>query len=168
MIRPGIDLAWTRWLWRFRAAAGKRQYEHGVRALMYLNARTMELFDQLAGSGVEFEMHAAGVLALARDRGHMSWFTQLFEELTALGYQGAVSELSAAEIRAVEPAVSDEAAAGTLTSIDRHVQPNSLTEGLVADLRQTGRRATRAHAGARPAPPPRRLERRHTGRDPLG
>ena len=83
-------------------------------------------------------MHAAGVLALARDRGHMSWFTQLFEELTALGYQGAVSELSAAEIRAVEPAVSDEAAAGVLTSIDRHVQPNSLTEGLVADLRQRG------------------------------
>ena len=135
---------------------------------MYLNARTMELFDQLARSGVEFEMHAAGVLALARDRGHMSWFTQLFEELTALGYQGAVSELSAAEIRAVEPAVSDEAAAGALTSIDRHVQPNSLTEGLVADLRKRGVVLREHTPVARPAPPARRLERRHTGRDPLG
>jgi len=138
VIRPGLDMSWMRWLWRFRSAAGKRQYEQGVRALMYLNSRTMELFDQLVESGVEFEMHAAGVLALARDRGHMSWFTQLFEELRALGYQGAISELSATEIRAVEPAVSDAAGAGALTSLDRHVQPNSLTAGLVADLRRSG------------------------------
>ena len=66
---------------------------------MYLNARTMELFDQLVGQGVEFEMHAAGVLAVARDRGHMSWFTQLFAELRSLGYTGDITELSAAEVR---------------------------------------------------------------------
>ena len=138
VIRPGFDLAWMRWLWRFRSAAGARPYEHGVRALMYLNARTMELFDQLAAGGVEFEMHAAGVLAVARSRAHLSWFTQLFRELEALGYEGDLTELSPAEIRAAEPAVSDVAAAGALTSVDRHVQPGSLTAGLVADLRRRG------------------------------
>jgi len=138
VIRPGLDMSWIRWLWRFRAAAGRLQYEQGVRALMNLNLRTIELFDQLVESGVEFEMHAAGVLAVARDRGHMSWFTQLFGELTSLGYKGEMAELSAAEIRAVEPALSRAVAAGVLTSIDRHVEPDSLIRGLVADLRRRG------------------------------
>ncbi len=138
VIRPGLDTEWIRWLWRFRSAAGKAEYERGVRALMHLNARTMELFDQLVDNGVDFEMHAAGILALARDRRHMSWFTQLFAQLTALGYRGGITELSGAEICAVEPAVSEVAGAGALTSVDRHVQPNSLTSGLVADLRRRG------------------------------
>ena len=138
VIRPGLDWEWIRWLWRFRAAASRGEYERGVRALMHLNSRTMELFDQLVDNGVEFEMHAAGILALARERHHMSWFTQLFDQLRALGYKGDITELSPADIRAVEPAVSERAGAGALTSVDRHVQPNSLTAGLVADLRRRG------------------------------
>lgn len=138
VIRPSLDLSWIRWLWRFRAAASRERYERGVRALLGLNGRTMALFDELSAAGVEFEMHSAGVLALARSREHMSWFIRLFAELDRLGYPGEVRELGGSELRALEPAVAEEVSVGVLTSLDRHVQPDSFVRGLGAALSREG------------------------------
>lgn len=148
VIRPSLDLSWLRWLWRFRAAAGPRRYESGVKAFLELNTRTMDLFDELAAAGVEFEMHSTGVLALARSRSHMSWFLRLFEELARLGYPGEIREMSRAELAEVEPAAGGVASVGVLTSVDRHVQPDSLVRGLVEALGKEGAHL-RPHAGVR-------------------
>ncbi len=138
VIRPTVDPSWIRWLWRFRAAAALTSYERGVRALMQLNERTLDLFDEYQDSGVAFEMHSAGILALARDRDHLSWFSQLFKELGQLGFKGDITFLSGAEAREREPAVGDSVGSAALTSIDRHVHPESLTRGLAEFLRREG------------------------------
>ncbi|MFF0452840.1 NAD(P)/FAD-dependent oxidoreductase [Nocardia africana] len=142
VIRPSLDLSWSKWLWKFRAATSRNNYVYGVKSLMRLNDRTLDLFDALAADGVEFEMHKAGILALARDKAHMAWFSQLFAELVPLGFKGSISELSGREIREIDPAVGSVVSAGALTSIDRHVSPTSLTAGLAVRLRKAGVRIT--------------------------
>ncbi|MGA5536852.1 NAD(P)/FAD-dependent oxidoreductase [Mycolicibacterium nivoides] len=138
VIRPSLDLSWSKWLWRFRAAATHETYVRGVKALMRLNDHTLDLFDRLADSGVNFEMHQAGILAVAQDKAHMSWFSQLFAELVPLGFKGRILELSGQDIRDLDPAISTVVNAGALTTIDRHVSPTSLTAGLVDALRSAG------------------------------
>jgi D-amino-acid dehydrogenase len=135
VIRPSMDTAWIRWLWQFRAAAAHEQYQRGIKALMELNDKTLDLFDEYQNSGVAFEMHGTGILALARDQAHLSWFIQLFEELAQLGFKGGIDILSAAEARECDPAVGNAVGAAARTSIDRHVDPVSLTRGLTDHLR---------------------------------
>ncbi len=62
LLRPRLDPAFAGWLWRFWRSAGRRQYVAGMRALLALNARTLELYDELRADGVEFESHADGLL----------------------------------------------------------------------------------------------------------
>jgi D-amino-acid dehydrogenase len=44
-IRPTLDPTFLRWLLGFRRSASRERWEHGVRALVGLNRRTLELFD---------------------------------------------------------------------------------------------------------------------------
>ncbi|MET8759915.1 FAD-dependent oxidoreductase [Lentzea sp. NPDC004782] len=136
VIRPRANASWIRWLWRFRAAAAPEAYKRGVKALLELNDKTLDLFDEYRDSGVDFEMHSTGILALARDHAHLSWFTQLFDELGRLGFQGDIEYLSPEQARVREPALGDAVGAAARTSIDRHVDPMSLTAGLADYLRR--------------------------------
>ena len=68
VIRPGLDTAWLRWLWAFRAASARPRYRRGVKALLDLNVRTFSELDAYEADGVEFEMHGGGILCLARTR----------------------------------------------------------------------------------------------------
>lgn len=137
-IRPQLDLAWLRWLWQFQRASRPREYRAGVKALLDLNRNTIDLFDELRESGVVFEMHEAGLLALALKPGGLQWFDQLFAELIPMGFPGGIRHLSGDEARQIEPAVSDRVVVAAHTSIDRHVHPDSLLRGLVEWLRGEG------------------------------
>jgi D-amino-acid dehydrogenase len=137
VIRPTVDSSWIRWLWRFRSAAAKTSYQQGVRALMELNDHTLDLFDEYQSSGVDFEMHQAGILALAQDQSHLGWFTQLFDELGQLGFKGDITFMSGDEARERDAAVGESVRSAALTSIDRHVDPVSLTHGLAEYLRRS-------------------------------
>ena len=68
VLRPRLDPAFVRWLWSFRRNCSSARFDTGIRALLALNRRTLELFDAYRDAGVAFEMHTAGlvVAALAR------------------------------------------------------------------------------------------------------
>ncbi|MFB6611795.1 NAD(P)/FAD-dependent oxidoreductase [Agromyces sp. NPDC056379] len=147
-IRPRLDVGWLHWLWQFQRASRPREYHAGVRALLDLNHRTLDLFDELEDTGVEFESHEAGLLALALEPGGLGWFRQLFDELVPMGFTGGIHYLNAAEARELDPAVGENVAAAAHTTIDRHVQPDSLLAGLKRWLNDAGVKVTE-HAAVR-------------------
>src|SRR4029077_9275191 len=44
VLRPSLDPAFVRWLWGFRRSCSQPRFDAGVRALLALNDRTLELF----------------------------------------------------------------------------------------------------------------------------
>ena len=106
--------------------------------MLALNERTFELYDELRASGVEFELHDTGLLLVARDEEHLAEYQALFRELAALGYHDEVAFLTGEELVGVEPALSRGLAGGIHAFAERHVRPETLTAGLVSDLRVRG------------------------------
>jgi D-amino-acid dehydrogenase len=138
-IRPTLDPTFLRWLIGFRRSATRERWEHGVRALIALNRRTLELFDSYSGAGVEFEMHSSGLLLVATTRASLESYASIFRDLRALGFEGESVELGPHEARALEPALASEGIAGGVHAlVDRYVRPESLTEGLARMLATAG------------------------------
>ncbi len=136
VIRPTLDTAWLRWLWQFRRHCHPEAFRRGLLALVELNRRTLAQFDAYRAEGIEFESHATGMLVVARERKGLSWFTTLFDELLAAGYEGTMSALDGAQARELEPALSDAVGFAYHTTVDRYVQPQTLMAGLAARLRE--------------------------------
>ncbi|WP_128970002.1 NAD(P)/FAD-dependent oxidoreductase [Rhodococcus opacus] len=137
-IRPRLDTDWIRWLWKFARASRPSAYESGVRALLQLNTHTLDLFDEMRDDGVDFEMHSAGLLALAQSADGLEWFTQLFDHLLPMGFPGSVEYLSGDEARRRDTAVGPGVQVAAHTSIDRHVNPESLLQGLHKRVSEMG------------------------------
>jgi D-amino-acid dehydrogenase len=139
VLRPRADPTFVRWLWSFRKAAAPARYAAGMRALLDLNRRTVELYDRLRAGGVEFEMHANGLVVAATTREGLDFYLSMTEFLHDNGFEGEVTELDADEAVAVEPALAGGKVTCALhAQIDRYVRPETLTAGLAAALRRDG------------------------------
>ena len=138
VIRPRLDPAWLLWLWRFARASRRPTFERGIEALLRLSRITLDELDRMGDAGVRFEQHAAGLLAVARDPSALHWFDDVFAELGKLGFEGGHRRLGPAEAREVEPALSESVGAALHATIDRHVEPSTLTDGLVEHLATRG------------------------------
>jgi D-amino-acid dehydrogenase len=139
VIRPSLDPTFLRWLVGFRRSASRARWERGVRALLALNERTLELFDAYAELGVEFEMHRSGLLLVATSDEGLGSYLALFRELRELGFDGGIAELAPVEAAELEPALAAERLVGGVHALlDRHVRPESLTAGLGRWLGERG------------------------------
>jgi D-amino-acid dehydrogenase len=134
LVRPRLDPAFARWLWRFARNCSAARYEAGARALLGLNGGTIRLFDELRASGVEFEEHEAGVLTVALDEAEVAKEAKRMQELASLGYQAGFELLDANEARRVEPALGRRIAGAVYAPAERHVRPVTLSAGLLARL----------------------------------
>jgi D-amino-acid dehydrogenase len=137
VLRPSLDPSFVRWLWSFRRSCSPDRFDAGVRALLALNRRTLELFDAYRDAGVSFEMHDAGLVIAARSDEGLHLYRTIFRRLRELGYEGgAIAELDGAEVCELEPALDpNRIAAGLHATVDRFVRPEQLTAGLAAALR---------------------------------
>ena len=140
VLRPSLDPGFARWLWSFRRNCSPARFDAGVRALLGLNRRTLELFDAYREAGIEFEMHATGLVVAARTPGGLELYRRTFRRLRELGYTGGdIDELDGAALAALEPALARGAVtAGLHARVDRFVRPEELTAGLAARLRDDG------------------------------
>jgi len=139
VIHPSLDPTFLRWLLGFRRSATRERWEHGVRALLALNACTLELFDIYADDGVRFEMHRSGLLLVATTSAGLTSYTDLFRRLRSIGFTGEIVELGREEARALEPELAAEGLVGGVRAvIDRYVRPESLTHGLSRYLAEHG------------------------------
>ena len=140
VLRPSLDPGFARWLWSFRRNCSPARFDAGVRALLGLNRRTLELFDAYREAGIDFEMHATGLVVAARTPAGLELYRRTFRRLRELGYTGGeIDELDGAALAALEPALARGAvAAGLHARVDRFVRPEELTAGLAARLRADG------------------------------
>lgn len=138
LVRPRLDPAFAAWCWRFARNCAAGRFEAGSRALLGLNRDTLRLFDQLRESGVEFEQHEDGVLAVALEEPQLEKEWKRVQQLTALGYPSRLERLDAAEARRLEPALSRRVAGAVYASDERHVRPETLNAGLVRWLARAG------------------------------
>jgi D-amino-acid dehydrogenase len=138
VLRPSPDPAFVRWLWQFRRSCAPARFDEGVRALLALNRRTFELFDRYHGDGIRFEMHATGLLIVARTEEGLDHYRALFRRMRELGYDGGEpDELGPDAVAELEPAVDRRAvAAGLHARVDRYVRPEGLTAALASRLRE--------------------------------
>ncbi len=140
VLRPSLDPAFVRWLWSFRRNCTSARFDSGIRALLALNRRTLQLFDAYRDAGVLFEMHTAGLVIAARTPGGLDLYRRTFQRLRELGYEGgSIDELDAAALAALEPALDPAGVgAGLHARVDRFVRPEQLTAGLAERLRADG------------------------------
>jgi D-amino-acid dehydrogenase len=140
VLRPSLDPAFVRWLWSFRRSCSRPRFDAGVLALLALNRRTLELFDDYREAGVAFEMHSAGLVVAARTPGGLDLYRTIFRRLGELGHEGgAIDELDGAALAALEPALDrGRVVAGLHARVDRFVRPEELTAGLAQRLRADG------------------------------
>ena len=140
VLRPRLDPAFVRWLWSFRRNCSSARFDAGIRALLALNRRTLELFDAYRDAGIAFEMHTAGLVVAARTAGGLDLYRRTFQRLRELGYEGgSIDELDAEALAALEPALDgNQVVAGLHARVDRFVRPEQLTVGLAERLQAEG------------------------------
>jgi D-amino-acid dehydrogenase len=138
LIRPRADWRFARWCWQFARNSREALYRNGLRALLALNAHTFGLYDELRASGLDFELHEAGLLIVAADEHRLADYQKTFRELAALGYGHDVAQLTGDELVAVEPALRRGLAGGLYAPAERHVRPETLTSALVSHLLSGG------------------------------
>jgi len=140
VLRPSLDPTFLRWLWSFRKSCSPTRFEAGVKALLALNRRTLQLLDEYQAAGVRFEMHAPGLVVAARTPHGIDSYRDVFRTLRELGHEGGtIDELDAASLVALEPALdATGVVAGLHATVDRFVRPEELTSGLAAQLRERG------------------------------
>ena len=142
---PGL----ARWLWRFWRHCNPRDFIAGLHAVATLNQSTHAAFAQLERDGVAFELYRDGLLFVFKDERYMENVRREFDYHQHYGYQ-VPPRLSGAEIRRLEPAVSEAVTTGFLVKEESHVRPETLAAGYLAKLGElgvevkTGVRVTRA------------------------
>jgi len=137
-ITPRLDPALVLWLWRFWRNCSPSTYDAGLRAMGTLNRRTMPLFDELQQDGVQFSMWKKGLLfAFFTADGARGALSEL-DAMAELGYTVPQSVMGSEELRLLEPSLSPHVAAGYLLSQERHVEPQTLVQGLAARISENG------------------------------
>lgn len=136
-IEPRALMRLLPWLWQLRAHCNYDDYRAGARALVKLNAHTMQRFDALAAQGVQFEEHRRGVLFLCLQQRELQSMHGKLAQIAEWG--GSPCELlSQAAVREMEPAVADTVAGAIRIPSERHVRPDSLISGLLSSIRAAG------------------------------
>jgi D-amino-acid dehydrogenase len=140
VLKPSLDPSFVRWLWQFHRSCTPARFDSGIRALLALNRRTLELFDRYRDEGIGFEMHATGLVIAARSADGLGHFRTLFQRLRELGYEESEArELTGRELVELEPALDERSVvAGLHARVDRYVRPETLVAGLAETLRAVG------------------------------
>lgn len=143
-IRPRLDPAFARWLWRFQRACNPRDYHRGLAALAALNRRTLALYDALAADGVCFEQHKDGLLFLFVTEAAAERQAHDLALMERYGAPPAVP-MSRADLAAEGLNPTERVIGGLLAPAERHVRPESLLAGLARWLDEAGVRLCNGH-----------------------
>ncbi len=138
LVRPRLQPAFLHWCWRFWRSCSWARYQAGIRATLGLNARTLELFDELRSQGVEFEMHSTGILFVFRSEETVEHYREMFRDLRASGYDDPIDALGYESVHELEPALDESVIGGLHARTDRCVRPETLVDGLATHLRESG------------------------------
>jgi len=122
----------------FAVHSTQRRWLAGVRSYAEISAQALDAYDQLAEAGVSAPVTEAPVyLAFGRPEQAAPVRHEL-DVLTDHGLRYKVTELSAAELRAAYPLLSDRVACGMRLDGQRYLQPLEYVHSLAASVQQRG------------------------------
>jgi D-amino-acid dehydrogenase len=137
-IRPTLSPPMLRWIAQFIASCPHPVYTRGLRALQAAASLAGAAFDRLASRGVEFERHREPLLYPAFSRGELEHLRSVVSELRTAGSRQALDELTAAEVRGLEPALGPGVVGGVLARDEQRVRPEALVAGVHRALAASG------------------------------
>jgi D-amino-acid dehydrogenase len=138
LLKPRVRRSFLLWCWRVWRSCSLERHRAGLRATLALNARTLDLFDELKAEGIEFEMHSTGLLLAGVSEHALHDYRAMVQELGAAGYRGRLEVIGPDALRDFEPALAEAVMGGLYAPSDRFVRPETLIHGLVDYLGQTG------------------------------
>jgi D-amino-acid dehydrogenase len=138
LIRPLFGPAFLRWSWLFWRSCAPGRYRAGLEATVALSRTAFDLYEELRADGVEFELHATGLVVAALTEAGIEEYATMMAGAEQAGYEGPVAVLGREEIRRLEPAAGDAVVGGVHAPKDRYVRPESLARGLADWLRGNG------------------------------
>jgi D-amino-acid dehydrogenase len=135
-VHPSVHPEHVRFMVRMLRHCNQRDFQHGLEALVTLNAHTMALFDGYEREGIPFEQHRTGQLMVFRTRAALRSYEAMAAAAERIGH--LATRLSADEARDLEPALSPQIEAALHCPEERHVDPVTLVSGLAARCRALG------------------------------
>jgi D-amino-acid dehydrogenase len=137
-IRPTAEPAMIEWLLRFIVSCRRDVYDRALDSLQALAADAGPAFDRLSERGAEFERHDEPLLYPAFDQAELAGLRDVAGELQAAGAAHPMHELSAGELRELEPALGAGVVGGMLAANESRVRPERFTAALRLLLERRG------------------------------
>ncbi|GAB2737832.1 FAD-dependent oxidoreductase [Salinifilum aidingensis] len=135
-IRPSPAPDFVKFMVAMARHCNERDFRTGLHTHLRLAADAVDLLDDYAADGVDFEMHRAGVLlAFETEQRYREQLGSL-DVFESFGMHP--ERLDGDEVQDREPALSSRIRHGLHFPDDRQVEPDSLTSGLVKRCRELG------------------------------
>jgi len=135
-LRPSLDPSFLRFMLAMARHCNRSDYRSGMQALMRLSEGTMEHLDAYRQDGLDFEMHAQGLLMTFLSAAKLQAHLADVDIAESAGLDPQVLEGDA--VREHEPALSDRVHAGVYYPHERHLDPAALGQALRARCRELG------------------------------
>ncbi len=115
------------------------RWDTAMRALLPVNERALEAFDQLVAGGVRAEVYPAEPFTAAYDRaGDVQTLLDEFRQIERSGGRVEHELIGGDEARRREPALSDTVQAAIIIHGQRYIRPVDFVEALAASVRERG------------------------------
>jgi D-amino-acid dehydrogenase len=137
-IRPSLDPRFVAYLLRMWSRCTDRHQRAGFEAQLRLADRTAEMLDQYRADGIDFEMHAAGLLMAFTRQENLQHHLHNLDLVRAHDLDPRV--LIGDDVRAHEPLLSDRVVGGIFFPQERHLDPRALVQALHGRLLELGAR----------------------------
>jgi D-amino-acid dehydrogenase len=130
-IKPALhDPEFMLWLIRFWRSLNDKSFDHATASNVALNEKTFPLFDEYAAAGVKFEMHKEGLLMAFLSGHNLEAGLKSMERYARYGYP-TPKVYWGQDARELEPALSDNVNGVFHLEDERHIRPDTLTNGLI-------------------------------------
>lgn len=137
-IRPHLEPAYAAWVLQFLRASRPAAHQRGLTALQHLASLAPDAFDDLARRQVHFDEYRQGLAIVNKTDKNLQLYEHLAQDMAAAGYTGAVQVLRGSDVTAFDPAIKRDVAGVVHLVDERHVRPETLTQGLADALVAAG------------------------------
>ncbi len=127
-IRPSLDPSFLSFMFRMWRHCNAADHRAGTAALLELTTGAMERLDGYQADGIDFEMHADGLLMVFLSARKLDEHGANLDLVASYGLPPTV--LIGDSVRAQEPALGEAVIGGIRFPAERHLDPAALARGL--------------------------------------
>ena len=137
-LQPHVEPGFLEFLARFLRASNKDRSAQRTVALQSMAREAQRHLDSLASRGVEFDLYSDGLAVVFKKAENLEHYEATAAKMRGLGYVGDISVYRDGDVAAFDPAIRRDVAGVLHLVSERHVRPESLTDGLAKALASHG------------------------------